>query len=47
IVIAERTAACSRWALSRLTQELRRLQDEVAVLENRWLELSERLDDYG
>ncbi len=31
-------------ALSRLTQELRGLEDEVAELETRWLELSERLE---
>lgn len=30
--------------LGRLTQELRGLEDEVAALENRWLELSERID---
>jgi ABC transport system ATP-binding/permease protein len=32
-------------ALARLTRELRALEDEVAALENRWLELSERVDD--
>lgn len=31
--------------LSRLTQELRSLENEVAAMENRWLELSELLDD--
>lgn len=31
--------------LSRLTQELRDLESEVAAMENRWLELSELLDD--
>jgi ABC transport system ATP-binding/permease protein len=31
--------------LTRLTQELRGLEDEVATLENRWLELSDQVDD--
>jgi len=31
--------------LSRLTRELRGLESEVAAMENRWLELSELLDD--
>lgn len=31
--------------LGRLTQELRDLESEVAAMENRWLELSELLDD--
>jgi ABC-type multidrug transport system ATPase subunit len=31
-------------ALTRLTQELRGLQDEVAAMESRWLELSEMLE---
>jgi ABC transport system ATP-binding/permease protein len=31
--------------LTRLTQERRGLEDEVATLENRWLELSDQVDD--
>ena len=31
-------------ALTRLTQELRALEDEVAATETRWLELSEMLE---
>jgi len=31
-------------AITRLTRELRSLEDEVATLESRWLELSEVLE---
>jgi ABC transport system ATP-binding/permease protein len=31
--------------LTRLTKQFRTLEDEIAALENRWLELSERADD--